>query len=362
MKKTISTLIAIFCVFAMCFAIVSCEFGTGKGEEELIDYTNYTSDFSIKVKNNTTKNLVAFKGAPSANNLLGGIPAGPGNEHGLKMNTTLFSTSSDFPLFLITEEDYINNKNNLGILVNSPFSIIYAYYNTNAVNNTIFEISASLGGDCIIKLNNTSGFNVELRKDKTDGEVLGYASSADGTTKFRVESDTYTLYPVFRKFVKSRNEIITVFPCKNNNPGQPWYTYFDLKSGEERSLFTSTWFDENTTIDTGCAYLVINNNNIGSACSFFNGSTLIKTSTGRYAINSGDFLMFQIDMELENGIFLQSRTITGYRIETPSNEVYLPRFTFESGKIYEIEVMGNDGYDISISDIKLTGEIDFANM
>ena len=118
MKIFKNFLFLIMC-FGAIFCLISCDTLSGdknttdeddKSVVEKIDYTNYLSDFSIKVKNNTSKKLVAFKGSPSATNLLGGIPAGPGNEHGLKKDTTLFTTSSDFVLFIVTEEDYVKHQ------------------------------------------------------------------------------------------------------------------------------------------------------------------------------------------------------------------------------------------------------------
>lgn len=365
-------LLVMMCLFAI-FSFVSCDdlFGNKNNDgpnspvveepEVKIDYTNYVTDYSIKVKNNTTKKLVAFKGSPSETNLLGGIPAGPGNEHGLKKVASLFATSSDFPLFLVTEEDYLNNINNLGVLANSPFTVMYAYYNTNAENNTIFEISSFLGGDCIIKFNNTSGFNVELRQGKTDGEVIGYAGSAFGTTLFYVNSEDYNLYPAFRKFSKAKNEIITVFPCHVDAPGKPISEPFGLAPGDEYPLSTDKWTIEGMTLDTGCAYLEIqNSSNVG--CQFYDGKRFLTTSTGLSTINKTHALMFQLDMEMDNGVFLQSREIGGYEIWAGTQRYVLPTFKFESGKIYSIKIEGSTVYTLTLSEIEEVGVIDFKNM
>jgi hypothetical protein len=102
--------------------------GNGGDGDNGIDYTNYLSNYSIKVKNDANQKLVAFKGAPSRSSLISGIPIG-GGEHGLKKDTVLFAATGDFVLFLVTEADYLANKDNLSSLANKPFTRIYAFYN-----------------------------------------------------------------------------------------------------------------------------------------------------------------------------------------------------------------------------------------
>lgn len=375
-------LLVMMCFFAI-FSFVACDtlFGDktptekppveNPPEEEKpenkIDYTNYTTDFSIKVKNNTTKKLVAFKGAPNEANLLGGIPAGPGNEHGLKKDTNLFSTSSDFVLFLITEEDYLNNTADLSKFANAPFARIYAYYNNNAENNLIYEISGSLGGDGSIILYNTSGFNVELRQDGLGGAVLGYAAHNMAQTTFSVNKGDYLLFPVFRKFNTARNEIITVYPKYSGGKadGKACVENFTLEPGStSKILRASDWIGENMVFSSGCAYLLIQNNN-KQGMQFYDGGEIVYTSTGGKNINSNKSLMFQIDMPKKPGSqdeYLTSQTFSQFSVGTALSAETLPEFTFESDKIYTITITGNTVYDIELSDIEETGTIDFASM
>jgi hypothetical protein len=137
------------------FAFVSCDMGKDDDDSKVtppkeqdtgIDYTNYLTNYSIKVKNDSNKKLVAFRGSPSASSYISGVPIG-GGEHGLKKDAALFATSGDFVLFLVTEEDYLANKDNLSTLQNKPFTRIYAYYNASAPNNLTYTISSILVGD-----------------------------------------------------------------------------------------------------------------------------------------------------------------------------------------------------------------------
>lgn len=375
MKIFKNFLFLIMCLGAI-FCLISCDTLSGdknttdeddKSVVEKIDYTNYLSDFSIKVKNNTSKKLVAFKGSPSATNLLGGIPAGPGNEHGLKKDTTLFTTSSDFVLFIVTEEDYVKHVENLSVLVNTPFARLYAYYNNNAENNLIYEISGSLGGDGSITLYNTSGFNVELRQDGLGGSVLGYAAHNMAQTTFAVNTGDYLLFPVFRKFNVARNEIITVYPKYSGGAadGKACVENFTLEAGStSKILRASDWIGDNMVFSSGCAYLLIQNNH-KQGMQFYDGGEIVYTSTGGKNINSNKSMMFQIDMPKKPGSqdeYLSSQTFSQFSVGTALESAKLPEFTFESDKIYTITITGTTVYDITLSEIEVTGEIDFTSM
>jgi hypothetical protein len=126
---------------------------------------------------------VAFKGAPSPSSLISGVPIG-GGEHGLKKDAALFATTGDFVLFLVTEADYIANKDNLSALANRPFTRIYAFYNTNAENKLTYTISSFLGGDKRIILQNNTSYNIELRRDGIQGELIGYAGQSSYNTSY----------------------------------------------------------------------------------------------------------------------------------------------------------------------------------
>jgi hypothetical protein len=110
------------------------------------DFTDHKSSYSILVRNYTNERLVAFKSGLSAQNMIGGIPANSGAAHGLPLNTALFTASQDFPLLLITEEQYNAHKSNLQAIKEQLFGSIYAFYNAEGANENPFEISDRLGG------------------------------------------------------------------------------------------------------------------------------------------------------------------------------------------------------------------------
>ena len=150
--------------------------GSGQQISSGIDFTSYPTSYSIHVKNNTATKLVAFKGKPSEKQLIGGIPAS--GDHYLKKDASIFTTPTDFMLFVVTKDDY--NKyysSSPETLDASPFTVLYAFYNTASTNEQTYEISSMMGGEGSIIINNPSAYNVELRNMRTTCQIIGYSRS-----------------------------------------------------------------------------------------------------------------------------------------------------------------------------------------
>jgi hypothetical protein len=365
-----------FGIILSVFAFMSCDSLLGKDndddskkpeppkeEETGIDYTNYLSNYSIKVKNDANKKLVAFKGAPDASTYISGVPSGSG-EHGLKKDAALFATSGDFVLFLVTEEDYLANKDDLTVLRDKPFTRIYAYFNSNAPNALTYNISSILGGSKQIMLQNDTNCNVELRRNSAQGELIGYAAQGTFNTTFNVDSGDYTVFPVFRKFNSSRGEIITVYPrYQGDGPenGKAKFIEFGLNDTLGTAIINAKNFVEGLTLKIGSAYLVIQNHH-SSAMRLQDGLQYVTTSTGGQMINPNDELTFQIDMPNKPGTkdeFLDSVSKGAYQIGSSAHQELVPEFTFESDKVYSITVTGNNPYDVHLSEITEIGKMTF---
>ena len=350
----------------LVFGLAGCDLLGDEEEKEggggnNIDFTNYISNYSIKVKNDSNQKLVAFKGAPSASTLIGGVPIG-GGEHGLKKDATLFASTGDFVLFLVTEEDYLANKNNLSSLANKPFTRIYAYFNTNAENKLVYTISGILGGSKRIILQNSTSYNVELRKDGVHGELIGYAGNGTLNTTFNVEPGDYNVFPVFRKFNPSRGEIITVYPKYQGGPGdgKAKYTRFSLDDSlSEANINAATFVGSDVVLKTGSAYLeIVNNHSMGMT--LLDGMARVTTATGGQMINSNRSLLFQIDMSKKPGSvdeYLESTEKSQLKISSDSHDEPVQPFVFESDKIYRLAITGSNPYEINVSAITQIGEM-----
>jgi len=184
-------------VIAMLFG--ACELGKDVEDDEDtsgIDFTNYPeSSAAFFVRNNTPQRLVAFKGSLDERYKLGGIPASAQN-HGIKKNPALFSpTPEDFPMILLTEEQYTKNKGSLSALEFSPFTKVYVFFNSQGENTVRYEISDKLGGEYVLNIANPSTLNVELRVGGVAGPTLGYAPAGMQTTRLYVGHGGYGSFP-----------------------------------------------------------------------------------------------------------------------------------------------------------------------
>jgi len=359
----------LFSVVLMILVLIGCEEEEGSG----VDFKNYSSDFSIKVQNNTKKRLVAFKITPSASNLIGGIPNTGSNEHGLPKPKGLFTSTGDFTVILVTEDDYIKNKKNLSVLSDAPFATFLAYYNTNSENYVVYPISAHLGGDRIIRIDNNTDLNMELRLDGVHGPILGYAHYGMRNVNLKVEANDYMVFPVFRRYSESMGEIITVYPkYKEGQPGagKAKLTSFSLRGNRTIEIIEGNKFlGDDIELKTGSAYLTIINNNVGTGLEFRRGGQPIVTSTGGRFINrGGESMTFQINMPKINGSSDQYEeelpiAVGSFTLYGGGESVNIPAYTYKSETRYRLNVTGINAYDIQFpTGIEEIGTIDWKTM
>ena len=375
MSKLLRNFSALLLAAALMVGFAGCptddENGGGGGND--IDYTNYASpNFSVRVKNDTNKKLVAFKGTkPSAETLISGIPAG-GGEHGLKKDSILFATTGDFVLFLVTEEDYLANINNLSVLENKPFTRIYAFYNTNSVNANVYRINGILGGTKRIVLQNATDYNVELRQDSQEyGQTIGYTTSQTYNTTFYVEAGDYMVFPVFRKFNTLLGEIMTAYPVfQEAGPlqGKAWFTEFSLFSTDVVTI-NALDFVTGIKIQAGAAFLIIQNNS-GVGIGLWDGLTRQTTESGGQVVNPNDSMIFPIYMTRVQQEFTPYAQKGQFRIGTSATQHNIPLPTdsysdggsinvsnvYLEGKIYTINVTGANANTLTFSAITQTGD------
>ncbi len=331
------------------------------GSIKKIDYQNYTSDYSIIVKNNSAKNLVCFKGSPRAENLISGVRAFD-TVH-LKNESSLFGSTSDFVLFCVTEEDYQANINNLSALDNTPFARIYSFYNTNTPNNTVYEISKYLGSECQVTLNNNTRYNIELRANSIHGDTIGYTQARTIKTTFSlVETDEIYVFPVFKKYDQNRGEIVSVYPKYNSGKATGEACYTRLVFDNETTSYTidaKQWTDaSNITFAHSAAYIrIINSSNV--AVSVFNGSNSdeLITQTGGKGIKSGGESIFTLNMPEKVGsgeedfAYETSLSTSQIKIGDAMHQYFLTKdgnkpYTFEAGYEYTFVVKGPNIYDL----------------
>jgi len=327
-----------------------------KTEEETVSFESFSPP-SIYVDNKSGEKLVAFKGSLNPNYLISGIPAYATN-HGLaktsSVNSTLFTTTGDFALILVTEAEYNKNKANIG---SAPvFAEIYAFYNNEATNNNRFQISSKSGGSGRITLNNPTSWNIEIRKDGPTGEVLGYVASNMTNTVLRVEAPgDYSLYPVFKRYVPSDKEIYEVVPKYTSGAltGKPYAKDFALAAADGTSTWNLSEVAEkvNFTLSSGSFYLrIVNNSN--TAVRFTRGDDEQLTSMGIKGIGPANTNVYSIKITRNpDGTYPASQEIAQLKIGTMQNPVAVPTNTYKLDYVYTITVTGADASNLALSEI-----------
>jgi hypothetical protein len=271
-------------------------------------------------------------------------------------------------LFVVTEDDYLANKSNLKALDRSPFATLYAYYNAEsaeAMSNMVYTISAFMGGQYYIILNNGSKYNVELRENGLYGESLAFAGANTTQTKINMVEGNYEIFPVFRKFSKKTGEILTSFP-KYTIDGEEYPVYFTFSLDNEttsQEFNTMKWFNGelfNASETPSAAYVTIYNGNETTGVSLYKGANqeAAITSTGGKTINGGKSLTFEIPMtSLGKGKYSTSANISGWRIGTSMKDTQVENRIVEAGKMYYIDVSGKTAYDVAAAWRLKDGEI-----
>ena len=372
-KRMVPWVLTLAVVFA--FSLVSCKADDSDDKSgkvitgyPTVDYTPASGEYLIQVTNNSTNNLVAFKGSPLATNLIGGIP-GNAHDHKLKLNKELFPSTSDFVLFVVTEKDYIDNYNNLSALANNPFTTLYAFYNPASSNALSYTISEHLGGEGSITITQKLGVNmcVELKLGSPYGETLGFLYKGMPRTTFRMplnkgtpDDFMYEIFPVFKLYDKNKNngEIIPIMPTYSSgaSKGCPLYENFALTADSpEKTIDVSSWYD-NAKFVSGYAYIqVINNSN--QILYLVHGDTHQTTSTGKYVIEKGKFERFQFEMPNATASFDDATlSLKTLKIKSTGIEIAVPERTVKTEYLYSIEVTGNQNTGLKLSDISVIGK------
>ena len=353
MRKTQQSLVLLLAV-ALIMGLTGCptdDDGKKKGPD--ISFDSFSPP-SIYVDNKSGERLVAFKGSLNPNYVISGIPAFATN-HGLYKNDAIFSATGDFALILITEAEY--NKNKANPAAAAVFAEIYAFYNHEATNNNRFQISSKSGGTGRITLNNTTAWNIEIRRDGPTGEVLGYVAAQMTNTVLRVFApDDYSLYPVFKRYVPADKEIYEVVPkfTSGTLKDKPYVKDFALGTADG----TATWnlaevADKiNFELSSGGFYLkIINNSN--AAVRFTRGDDEQNTSTGIKGIAPANTNVYSVKIQRNpDGTYPATATIAQLKIGTPSNPVDVPSATYKLDYIYTITVTGVDGSNLALSAVQ----------
>lgn len=357
-------------VFRICVLLVlsitlmsflGCPNGFGKKTEkeeqnsdgEKVSFENFQTR-SISVKNNTGERLVAFKGAIESASLISGVPANASN-HGLKLDPALFSATGDFALLFLTEKVYNENKDNLAAVKNSPFASIYAFYNKTGSNDLVYTISSNSGGNAKLTLQNNSAFNVEIRCNSPEGEVLGYVGAYTANTVININPGDYTLYPIFKKYIARDNEIYSVVP-KFQKTKKPYAQDFAITDADSWNV-GELWDASTLQLSSGGFYLTINNQS-NTAVRFKKGTTEFETSLGIKGIKSGSQATFFVAFNKDaDGAYPDSFSMETLTIGSALYPNKIPAYTYKLDTKYTITIKGDQQDNLTLEPIEDKGAV-----
>jgi len=345
----ILSLAAIILLYS-CDLFISVSSGNNNNPKSDVDFNSYNTNYSILVRNNSGERLVAFKGDLQDDKLMGGIPAHAQN-HGLFNNLTLFDKTEDFPMILLTEEQYNTHKDNLNFLRNTPFTRVYVFFNKNGDNSVVYEIAEGLGGNNELKIINASNsINVELRLGGVAGETLGYAPAGILETTLKLQDGNYDIFPVFKRYNTFRDLPETVFP-KGTGSNYAWFESHSFGENTTSATMNLKNLLQTTTFTSGTAWVVINNQTTSGGIRFISGSHVYTTASGLTNIMNGNIRTFQIDMPKVGTKYEDSVVVSNWRFGATGFEVSLQQdeddstevttLTIERDKMYTVTVTGS---------------------
>jgi hypothetical protein len=339
-------------VMATAILLFSCPDPDPKPKEGDVDFSNHVTDYSILVRNNTNYRLVAFMGELLPERLIGGVPAHETN-HGLPKNLSLFEATKDFPMIVLTEEQYKANKKNLSSLKNTPFTRVYVFYNKTGDNSSVYEIAEGLGGTNKFEIINASNsINVELRVNGVAGETLGYAPAGILNTTLYLQDGNYNIFPVFKRYNRTRDVVETVYP-KGSGSNYAWFQSYSFGEGTDSATMNLKTLLQSTTFTSGAAWVYVNNQTTSGGIRFVEGTNVHKTASGLDNIMSGNPKTFQIDMPKagEGNKYADSVDVANWKFGASGFEVPLQTsatddtvvtvLTIERDKMYTVTVTGN---------------------
>ena len=363
--KKIPKILVLLLAAALMLGFAGCPNGDGNEEETVgVDFTNHQTA-SIRVRNNTNIRLVAFKGQPDLDNMIGGIPANA-NNHGLSRSG--FTSSIDFPLTLVTETELkraIAAGGNQALTSAEKFNVIYAFYNHTGTNNNVFQINAQSGGAGRLIMENPTAWNIELRNLAFNGQTLGFIGPFTAQQTLNLEPGDYYFYPVMRRFNPFLGEIIDVQPVFPNGviAGTPFFKPLPIVGSPVTWNFREIAQDATINMVSGSAFIrVVNNSSVG--INFLNGATVQQTSMVSNMLAPGQTMVFQVQFPRNpDGSFSFTHTadfgVGGPGVGRTGN---VPPRTVTIDWLYEIQVTGSNVSNLVASELTEIQKMDIEGL
>jgi hypothetical protein len=175
-------------------------------------------------------------------------------------------------------------------------------------------------------------------------------------TKLSLQAEDYILFPVFKKFIRTDNEIYSIVPKFQTGTlvNKPYFAEFPLD--EDQSWNLTQIFTQNPfTLSTGGAQLIIHN--ISSTAVRFNkGNTELLTSTGLKGIKGASNQAYTIDFPRNpDGTYPPTQLVGGYSVGSTANPIPIPDFTAKVDTTYHVYISGTNASTLQLGDATVDG-------
>jgi hypothetical protein len=256
---------------------------------------------------------------------------------------------------LITEEQYNTNKNNLGILNQTPFTRIFVFYNHGHDNPHRYNISGRLGGRHELIIYNPTDLDVELRLNSPHGETIGFAPRRGVATSLYLSDASQTpVFPVFRFFHPVHHVVSEIFPTIQSGPlaGNSWFMPYDTSPASpplRETLNIETVRNAAAGMSLGATWLLIENRASIPSISFMQGSTPLSDTMGGLSFRANTDRVISFDMRGVGNTVLPNRVVTnlwigpvaGAQIAAVEDENGNRSFTLLPDRQYRILITGS---------------------
>jgi len=267
MKRSIKTPIVLLVMAIMYFT--SCDTNVNNELDSREELFRSHADAAFLVNNTTDERLVAFKGSVAHSNLLGGIPDRARN-HGIRRNPALFNGEMEFPVIFVTEEQFDENMNDLGILNDQFFSRIRVSYGHDGPPS--MHIIVQGGWRHTLRVHNRTGVDLELRnqelhnQDVDTWEILDRIPRQTESADIYIHDGDFFVVPVF-SFFNPVHDMYHRMPAMRANgdfwympfgflpyPAPPQIREFDVQTAwdgvRDDIVLGATWIDFHNQTDT----------------------------------------------------------------------------------------------------------------
>jgi hypothetical protein len=285
-------LVAVALVFMACPNPAGDDEENGNGDG--IIWTPENSG-TLTVLNNTAKDMVLFQGqTPTTSNILGGIRASSTKTFDISDDVDDFEVGGYMILRGISKDEYNAHKTNLST-AKAEYSAMATYGQGKKFRT---EINPAYSGDFYFKVTNAGKIGMELRKDSSDGEKIGYLPAL--ATNYALYSNTsadITIFPVYVFYSNTTKTVTTIRATsfeESVSVGPRPVTDQSVETRRFPNDASIQWDQIANNIVYPVAFITVTNNVANQSGRFAAASKVYFAQNGYDSINSGETLTFEI--------------------------------------------------------------------